>query len=158
MPRLNITDLDSLVGRYFAKGLAESTLKSYSSSQKRYLQFCKNAGFHPLPASETVLCYFAAYLAKESLKHRTIKAYLSGVCFLHIAESHSDPFQQSMNRLHYVLRGIKRAESEGEQANRSRLPMSPSLLRKMKRVWETDKTLPDIPMLWAACCLVFLVF
>ena len=32
-PRLDITDLDSLVGRYFMKGLAESTLKSYSSSQ-----------------------------------------------------------------------------------------------------------------------------
>ena len=63
-PRLDIANLDSLVGRYFAKRLAESTRKSYSSSQKHYLHFCKEASLQPLPASEATLCYFAAYLAR----------------------------------------------------------------------------------------------
>ena len=146
------------MGRYFAKGLAESTQRSYSSSQKSYLQFCREASLQPLPASETVLCYFTAYLAKEGLKHWTIKAYLSGVRFLHIAENQADPFQQVMNKLHYVLRGVKWMESEGAMASRPRLSMSPNLLRKIKQVWEGDNMPPDAPMLWAACCIAFFGF
>ena len=46
-----------------------------------------------------------------------------------------------MNQLHYVLRGIKLTKSEDVQENRTRLPMSPNVLRKMKRVWEANKTL-----------------
>jgi len=61
-----------------------------------------------LPASEKALCYFAAFLAKEKLKHKTIKVYLSGVRFLHISEGFSDPFQQPMNQLHHVLWGTSR--------------------------------------------------
>ena len=143
------------MGRYFAKGLADSTQKSYSSSQKCFLQFSRDAALRPSPVSESALCYFAACSAKERLKHRTIKAYLSGVRFLHIAQSYSDPFQQTLNRLHYVLQGIKRIKSEGAQTNKSRLLMSPMLLRKMKKVWFTDSVIPDSPMLWAACCLTF---
>ena len=93
--RLDITELDSLVGKYFTKGLAELTHRSYNSAQRRHLDFCSRAGLQPLPATETGLCYFVAYLAKEKLKHRTIKGYLSTVCFLHIggAETGSVPTQ-----------------------------------------------------------------
>ena len=39
------------------------------------------------------MCYFAACLVKERLKHHIIQTYLSVVCFLHIFKSHNDPFQ-----------------------------------------------------------------
>ena len=74
-PRLDISNLDSLVGRYFAKGLAESTQRLYSSSQNQFLQFCREAGLQPLPASEAW----------------TIKAYLSEVRFLHICREPDGP-------------------------------------------------------------------
>jgi len=126
----------------------------YGSSQRRYLHFCGEANLTPLPASEKVLCYFAAFLAKEKLKHKTIKVYLSGVELLHISEGFSDLFQQPMNQLHYVLWGIKRCELEEGGGNRVRLPISPSLLRKIKGVWNRSDN-RDFLMLWAACCLVF---
>jgi len=53
---------------FFAKGLVDSSKKSYGSSQRRYLHFCEEANLPPLPASEKVLCYFATFLAKEKLK------------------------------------------------------------------------------------------
>ena len=146
------------MGRYFSKGLAESTQRAYSSSQRWYLKFCKEAGLQPLLASESVLCYFTAYLAKEKLKHCTIKAYLSGVRFLHIAENQQDPFCQVMNHLHYVLQGIKRCESEQLSTKWECMPISPNILRRIKQEWEADKKNLDTPMLWAACCLAFFSF
>ena len=101
--RLDITELDSLLGKYFMKGLTESTHRLYNSAQRCYLDFCNRAGLQALPAMETGLCYFVAYLAKEKLKHRTVKAYLSAVCFLHIEEQKLDPFLPSLTRLQYVL-------------------------------------------------------
>ena len=65
-----------------------------------------------------------------------------------------DPFQQVMNRLHYVLWGIKQTESKEQIINKS-MQSTPStnLLRKIKQVWEGDGISPDGPMLWAACML-----
>jgi len=101
-----------------------------------------------------VLCYFAAFLAKEKLKHKTIKVYLFGVRFLHISEGFADPFQKAKNQLHYVIRGIKRCKAEEDGGTRVRLPISPSLLRKIKNC-SNDQ---DFLMLWAACCLAFFSF
>ena len=63
-----------------------------------------------------------------------------------------------MNRLHYILQGIKRIESEAAMVGRPCLPMSPRLLRNTKPVWEADDRPPDATMLWAACCLTFFGF
>ena len=155
LSRLDVTELDNLVGKYFTKGLAESTHRSYNSAQRRYLDFCSRARLHPLPATETGLCYFVAYLAKEKLKHRTIKAYLSAVCFLHIEEQKPDPFLPSLTRLQYVLRGVKRCESQEARPPKERLPISPNLLKCMKKVWNSDVSIPNRRMLWAACCVAF---
>ena len=59
-----------------------------------------------------------------------------------------------MNQLHYVIRGIKRCEAEEGDGTRVRLPISPSLLRKIKNC-SNDQ---DFLMLWAACCLAFFGF
>ena len=111
----------------------------------------------PLPASESVLCYFVAHLADSSLKHCTIKAYLSAVRFLHIAEGFNDPFASHLNCLQYTLRGIKRSEAEKGGENRERLLVGPNTLRHIKAVWDQESSDPDKIMLWAAsCCLGFL--
>ena len=111
-----------------------------------------------MPASEQVLCYFVAYLASSKLKHRTIKAYLSAVRYLHIAEGVNDPFTPSMHRLQYVLRGIKRSEVQQGNGNRERLPISPNILRCIKSIWDEDSSDSDKIMLWAACCIGFFGF
>ena len=105
-----------------------------------------------------MLCRFVAFLGEAKLRLRTIKVYLSAVRFLHIEEGHGDPFAPSLHRLHYTLQGIKRAEAESGAKKRDRLPISPDILRKIKRVWEAAPAQPDTVMLWAACCLGFFGF
>ena len=61
-------ELDNLVHRFFLKGLADSTLRVYKSSQRRYESFCGGAGLQQLPASEEGLCKFVAKLAEKGLK------------------------------------------------------------------------------------------
>ena len=150
--------MDKCVDKFFAKGLADSTQRTYRSGQKRFLEFCEAGGFKAVPASETVLCRFVGFLAESSLKSRTIKVYLSAVRFLHIAEGAGDPFLPGLQRLHYTLQGVKRVEAENGTEKRERLPISPDILRKIKGVWESAPPDPDICMLWAACCLGFFAF
>ena len=111
-----------------------------------------------VPASEATLCKFSSSLARDKLKHRTIKSYLSGVRFLHISEGEGDPFVGPRHRLEYTLRGIKRCEAETGGKSCERLPISPGLLRKIKGVWDAAAEDPDVVMLWAACCLGFFCF
>ena len=105
-----------------------------------------------------VLCRFVAYLADQGLKHRTLKAYLSGVRFLHIQDGLADPFVGKMDRLQYTLRGVKRRENEAGSERRARLPVTPAILKKLQSVWESSASDPDTVMLWAACCLGFFCF
>ena len=81
---------------------------------------------------------------------------MAGVRNLHIREDFSDPFLSSFARLHYVLQGVKK--SQGEPKKRESLPITPSILRKIKRVWHNHTNNRDFIMLWANCCLAFFGF
>ena len=62
----------------------------------------------------------------------------------------------SMPLLELILRGAKR-----EQAgvpSRSRLPITPAVLEKLRTVWNKDHGNPRNVMLWAACCVAFFGF
>ena len=91
-PRLDISQLEDNVSFFLSQALASSTLRSYRSGQKRFLQFCCDAAIQPWPLTERVLCLFVAQLGKESLTHQTIKCYLSAVRFLGISMGQGDPF------------------------------------------------------------------
>ena len=109
--------------------------------------------------SESILCKFVSYLASEGLKHRSIKTYLSGVRYLQIRSGFPDPFHGShMPRLDYTVRGVKRVESERGGGLRTRLPITPPLLRQLKGVWAKTSASRDTKMIWAACCLGFFGF
>ena len=135
-----------------------SSQHTYKSGEKRFLCFCDSCHVTPLPVSEDVLCKFVSHLADSDLKHRTIKTYLSGVRYYNIRSGFPDPFQSShMPRLDYTLRGVKRVQAQKGGTQRSRLPITPSLLRLMKGVW-APSTGRDEKMIWVACCLAFFGF
>ena len=101
---------------------------------------------------------FVSYLADESLQHRTIKTYLSGLRFFQIKAGLGDPFQSHMPRLDYVLKGVKRVQARSGTGGRERLPITPTILRKMKEVWSESAADRDTKLIWAACCLCFFAF
>ena len=123
------------------------------------MKFCQDASISALPVSEPHLCSFIASLADQGLKYRTVKVYLSAIRHLQISAAQPDPFGgKPMSRLEYVLRGIKKNESEKGVGSRERLPITPSLLLRMKAKWEPSGGQGDAKMLWAACCLCFFAF
>ena len=104
---------------------------AYRSAQRRYLAFCSRFGVSvPYPLQEDTLCSYVAYLAKDGLKHHTIKAYLSGIRCLQIQHSMGNPFANGgMPLLEYVLSGIKRVEAQsGSQTQ----PITIDVLRKLR--------------------------
>ena len=111
-----------------------------------------------MPVCERVVCWFCAHLAKQKLKYKTIKVYLSAIRHLQITDRGDDPFRMPLPKLEYVLKGIKRNEAVQQQRGRERLPITPPLLQRIKRVWEEDHNKTNKPMLWAASCICFFAF
>ena len=155
-PRLDISSLDRSVREFFSASLAQSTAREYASANRRFLAFCNQYNFQPLPVSETLLCRYVSFLASQSLKYQSIKSYLSAVRYLQISHGLHDPFGAgAFPCLEYVLKGIIRSPSA--PGSRARLPITPAILRGFLALW-SDNNNPDNTMLWAACCLGFFGF
>ena len=63
-----------------------------------------------------------------------------------------------MPRLDYVMQGIKRHQAKAGVGFRTRHPVTPSLLRKLKGVWSVSGGERDTKLIWAAYCLRFFGF
>ena len=64
-----------------------------------------------------------------------------------------------MPRLEYITKGVKRADSEKPSTGtRTRLPITSSILLRLKEVWEKSPVTEDTLMIWAACTLAFFGF
>ena len=97
------------------------------------------------------------FLATDKLKHRSIKTYLSAVRHLQISAGFPDPSVQ-MPCLEYVMRGVKRAESESGGGGREWLPITPHILRQLLGVWAPTGHQQDTKLIWAASTLCFFAF
>lgn len=89
----------------------------------------------------------------ESLRHSSIKVYLSAVRSLHIDQGFADPLQNCL-LLQRVTKGIKR--DQGVASDAKRLPISPELLEIIQKSLLTSSF--DDCMFWAACTLAYFGF
>jgi hypothetical protein len=104
---------------YLWHGLASSTCKTYSTGQKSFINFVH---LHPglvdepgryLPASDRSIVEWVCSLGDRGLQPKTIKAYLSAVCSLHVNEGL--PFTSCESETVWqVICGIKRFHGEHE--------------------------------------------
>ena len=112
-----------------------------------------------LLTSEAILCYFVACLGQQGLAHTSIRTYLSGVHQLQIAHGWKDPGIDQMPRLRQVLKGIKAERRKNGNPSRSRLPITPAILRKLKAGWlGREEASFEAIMLWAASLITFFSF
>lgn len=152
-------NLQAATDDYFAKGLANSTAKTYASGVRRYLNFCSKLGRAPLPATEELVSTFVAMLAKTSITYASIKTYLSAVRHFQIARGMGDPEIPKMARLEYVLKGVRKEGAHSvAKPRKDRQPITPAVLIKLFSVWKHDPEVRDAKMLWAASCLAFFGF
>ena len=106
-----------------------------------------------------MLCRYVTYLGQQNLKHKTIKAYLSGLRFTQIHLGGGNPFQNdAMPQLEYVLKGIKRVQARPAEPPNQRLPITGDIMRSLHAVWISEHPDPDNVMLWAAACVGFFGF
>ena len=157
---MDVHSLDGAVQHYFTSALAHSSYKTYTAAANKYLTFCRSFHLSPLPTSEATLCYFSACLGQQGLAHSTIQTYISGIRQLQIAHGLPEPKLDSMPRLRQVLRGVQLDHSKRGKTTHSRLPITPTILKRLKLVWIKDSE--RIPfnniVLWAACLTTFFSF
>lgn len=115
------------VARYAALAISPNTRRTYSAGETRYMQFCQVHRWSPLPASDLMLCSFAASLA-QSVRPVTIRVYLSAVRNLHLELGFSDPMEEA-TLLRRVVRGVGRCH--GTAVETPRLPITFPLLRRL---------------------------
>lgn len=149
--------LNADISRYLNLSLADSSKQTYSSGEKRFLDFCSLYRLNPtnaLPADENTLIQYAAYLAR-SIKHSSIKSYLAAVRHLHIRNGYDLDLSKCF-RVQLVCRGIKRAQGT---STRVRLPITIEHLRFFFNLLAIPHTSNiDSIMLWAAMTLAFFGF
>ena len=154
--RLVVPSLGLIVQELFAAGLAASSQRTYRSGERRYVTFCQAYNLVPFPATEPVLAAFVAMLYTQGLASGTVKSYLAAVRHAQIAIGQGDPQIGAMPQLEYVLKGLKRRTSGRQQ--RTRLPITPAILRQLKEVWSRMPDRHNAAMLWAAATLCFFGF
>ena len=154
---MDIHSLDGVVQAYFTAGLTESSHRTYGTAEKRYRKFCQDFSLYPFPTNENILCYFVACLGQQGLALATIKTYLSGVRQAQIRGGLPDPNVQAMPRLRQVLRGVEIMRGRLGKTPRLRLPITPSILRKMKGVWAMEREY-ERSLWWAVALTAFFGF
>jgi len=130
--RLDFKNVEEALCRFYSYGLAPTTQKSYTSGQKHYMEFCSKFNLTAIPLSEHTILLFISQLGVNGLAPSTVKSYLSsgrnllinaGLSFVNLYTP----------RVELVLRGIKRVKVHQASSVRPRLPITPSILVKLKK-------------------------
>ena len=150
-------DLNNDISYYLGLSIAASTKQTYSSAEKRFLEFCllyRRPCGKFLPVDETTLVQYAAYLAR-SIKYSSIKSYLAAVRHLHIRNGYDLDFKK-YPRLQQICKGIKRAQG---CSTRVRLPITIHHLKLFFSLLAIPHTSSyNSLMIWAAMTLAFFGF
>ena len=141
---------------YLTHGLALLTRKAYSSAERRFVTFCiQDNRLHPsgsaLPASQETFLRFCTHLA-DTLRHSSIKVYLSAVTSLHIDHGLPDLLAGCL-QLQRILWGIKRHQGSNQH---KRQLITNYLMLIIHR--SLDLSVHNHSMLWVACCIGFFGF
>lgn len=98
--------MKSTANKLFEAAYAPSTLRTYSSAQKKFIEFCSYYELCHLPASNETLELYVAYLHNLHFKGSSIRVYLSAIRNLHILSKHEPPIYTA--RLQLIIRGAVR--------------------------------------------------
>ncbi len=130
------------------RALATSTKRSYLCHLRSYLEFCRETGLPPTPATSSTICRYAVYLARR-LSYVSVPKYLNILRILHLEAGLENPLQNNWF-LDTVLKGMRR--DKGSTVHR-KLPITPQLLLRFhSRLNLNDQK--DV-LFWAACLVAF---
>ena len=149
-------DLNNDISYYLGLSIAASTKQTYSSAEKRFLEFCLL--YRPpfgkfIPVDENTLVQYAAYFARSI--NDLLYQELAAVRHLHIRNGYDLDFKK-YPRLQLICKGITRAQG---CPTRIRLPI---IIHHLKLFFYLlaipDTSNYDSLMIWAAMTLAFFGF
>ena len=132
------------------------TAKTYETALKTYKRFCSISGEQSLPhklptLSEELLIILAIFCCNSmSLKHATIKIYLSGIRF-HYIKSGAKFLSERMERLGYIMKAIKRRQDNISTI--PRLPITAEILSQIITLLQQGCFSPHTDLLLRCACL-----
>ena len=136
--------LEHQVRMYRRAAFATNTKTAYSCQLKKYLSFCEQYGFQPLPADNNIICQYVAFLA-QSMCYTSVRQYLNVIRILHMENGYSNPLQDNY-AVNSVLKGVQRMK--GNYVKR-KLPITLDILESISKVLDFTKS-QDLAF-WAAC-------
>ena len=145
---LDVASLQQEVRFYRTHCWSSSTTRAYDTHRRSYVSFCNRLNVAPVPADTTLLCMYAAYLARR-LKYQSIKQYLNIVRILHLEWGLPNPLLQNFH-LSSTLQGIRR---HLEDAATRKAPITPALLLQLQS--RLDLSNPADTVIWAGALLMF---
>ncbi len=92
-------------------GIRESTKKTYTSVQTKFLKFCEMHELLPVPVDECTILRYIAYLqsqpgrGKVGLSHSSVQVHLSGIRALQVVHGNDTSFYTS--KVKWALRSIE---------------------------------------------------
>ena len=157
---MDLANLDEAVQFYCYQGLADSTHRTYRSGLNRFLSFCYAMDIQsPFPVSETVLCYFVTALASQGTSLATIRTYLATVRHAQVVRGHPEPRQlSSLPRLRLVQNGVRRERAVSGANTAVRLPITASILHRIRPFCLSPPASYDSLLLWAAATTCYFGF
>lgn len=150
--------MEAALRQFLEAGLAPSTQKVYAAGWNRYTSFTRSFNLVPTPVTSEKAILFVAFLGTQGLSLSTIESYLSALRHVRLTSSPSDhcPSLHSP-QMSLLLRGIRRTQSQ-PGPRLVRLPMTPTLMRRIKSSLATQARSYGNILLWAACCVGFFGF
>ena len=102
---------------------------------------------------------FAAFLGTEGLSAATIESYLAALRHIRVL-ANPGCLAPSLHSPHMkvLLRGIRRLHAQQDSSSRIRLPITASIMRRIKTQLAGDPTAYLNKLIWAACCTGFFGF
>ena len=152
---LTWADIELFKHKVLASSLSQNTVNTYSSGIRQYLRFCQAYSVSPLPLVEGTLENFCVHMG-ASVGYRSLKVYLCGVQLWCTMNGFYDKVAD-MERLHYVLRGIRRLQGN-THIRPPRAPVTVSMLESMYDAAALFPSAHDCALVRSVVTLAFLVF
>ena len=150
--------MEKSLQQFLEAGLAPSTRKVYIAGWNRYFKFANALNLPPQPISIDKVTLFVAFLGSEGLAVSTIESYLAALRHYRVV---TDPSNMAPSfhspHMSVLLRGIRRTQAL-KAPPRVRLPITSTLLRRIKSVLAQQHSEYQNVLTWAACCTGFFGF
>ena len=99
-----------------------------------------------MPVSQSVLSLFTAYLCQQGYASSTVQSYISALGYLHKLAGFVDPTRSFL--LSQIIKGYGKLSARPD----SRLPITPTILKRLIQVSTTFQISPHQQALFQAMC------